>query len=681
MFRHSNYGRQPSAALGEAQSRGQTTPSSSGFSMPGLGGRRRVHRSSLGGVGAMIASSQAGVGSDMIQSGYGDDDGFGSSGVGGREFSAPHDSPAYDAMVQRGNPALPLYLNDIGEQQSAPSSERKTTSETSVKVPRCFYDLYLRLFESVSAPGEGACNLHAFVHTMESEDDETLYLVLNDPLLVSLAKSQPRRLIKSYPAVPEFVTFNELINRLQRETRLDFSDVHGQKKFYGSRSSWADMQAAGREFYRRFLAFNTKDFAELEDSSIGMAAGRGQKSERDAPQSFKPRFSTPAVPKQSRGVVDLTSNEEETKAAPTFSASLPPPSSSGSAFSLRPGLHVHQSESGQGGMGAVQGTLSPEEKYKQATHRVDELMLKREAAEAAARAKENAQVIDLVSDDEEEGDGMDLQKEEHVETHGLSLLSSPALEEAGISSDLLIAERFKALSTADATRVETVLSGPQTQEVVKDKFNIDMTRNKIACLRPRTWLNDEVINFYMCMLKERDDALCAKNPQRRHSHFFNSFFINKLLQIDGKEEYDYKGVRRWSKKFDAFSLDKVFAPVNISNSHWAMLIIYIQKKEIHYNDSMSGSGSRFLHAARRWVVDEGKDKKGLDIDSTEWRLVSGSRAVPQQENGFDCGVFTIINADFASDDLPYRYTQGHMPYFRTKICNDILKGSLLDYSI
>ena len=75
----------------------------------------------------------------------------------------------------------------------------------------------------------------------------------------------------------------------------------------------------------------------------------------------------------------------------------------------RPGLHVHSSESGQGGMGTVQLAKSPEEEYNQATARVDELMRRRQeekAAEAAQakrnRGKERAQVIDLVSDDDGE---------------------------------------------------------------------------------------------------------------------------------------------------------------------------------------------------------------------------------------------------------------------------------------
>jgi hypothetical protein len=37
----------------------------------------------------------------------------------------------------------------------------------------------------------------------------------------------------------------------------------------------------------------------------------------------------------------------------------------------------------------------------------------------------------------------------------------------------------------------------------------------MLCLRPLTWLNDEVINFYMCMLQERDDHLCRNDSNRR----------------------------------------------------------------------------------------------------------------------------------------------------------------------
>ncbi|RYY81265.1 hypothetical protein EON63_15830 [archaeon] len=128
-------------------------------------------------------------------------------------------------------------------------------------------------------------------------------------------------------------------------------------------------------------------------------------------------------------------------------------------------------------------------------------------------------------------------------------------------------------------------------DILIDKFNIDFNYAKFICLRPRTWLNDEAINFYMLMLQERDDLLCKyyiqpstptpshthTNTQRRGSHYFNSFFLTKLLE---NNTYTYSQVRRWTKKFDLFSKDKVFIPVNISNTHWTLCVVYVQKREI-----------------------------------------------------------------------------------------------------
>ena len=63
----------------------------------------------------------------------------------------------------------------------------------------------------------------------------------------------------------------------------------------------------------------------------------------------------------------------------------------------------------------------------------------------------------------------------------------------------------------------------------------------------------------MCMLQERDDQLCERIPGRKASHFFNSFFMERLLVDDAP--YQYANVRRWSKNFDSFAQEKIFFPV------------------------------------------------------------------------------------------------------------------------
>ena len=161
----------------------------------------------------------------------------------------------------------------------------------------------------------------------------------------------------------------------------------------------------------------------------------------------------------------------------------------------------------------------------------------------------------------------------------------------------LISARGVPLSQEELQRVRSILIGPETHEVLIDKYAIDMTRAKILCLRPCTWLNDEVINFYMNMLMERDQRRSDESAGKiRSSHFFSSFFMVKLLQ-NGR--YTYANVKRWTKKFDVFQKDKIFIPVNINNAHWTLLIVYIQKNEIHYYDSMSGRGKEYTKAVMK----------------------------------------------------------------------------------
>lgn len=197
----------------------------------------------------------------------------------------------------------------------------------------------------------------------------------------------------------------------------------------------------------------------------------------------------------------------------------------------------------------------------------------------------------------------------------------------------------------------------------------------MVCLQPSTWLNDEVINFYMEMLNDRNKA------HHKKSHFFNSFFVERLLKTDKK--YTYTNVQRWSKKFDIFELDKIFFPINIDNMHWTLALVEPQLKLIHYFDSMRGKGEFYMKGLMRWIKDEAKDSKRatkgwprMDPKEMDWELVSHSNEIPQQGNSFDCGMFTLIAADFLSDDLEFSYNQGNMPFFREKICYQIFKGEL-----
>jgi sentrin-specific protease 1 len=161
-------------------------------------------------------------------------------------------------------------------------------------------------------------------------------------------------------------------------------------------------------------------------------------------------------------------------------------------------------------------------------------------------------------------------------------------------------------------------------------------------LRPRQWLNDEVINYFLknCLAR-RDEMLCARETGRRRSHFFNSFFVQTMFDEKNNDpglrgRYNYKNVRHWSKKVpgeDIFKLKYILCPINLDNMHWTSGVIFMEDKRIQYYDSMGGTDMAKLEGLLQYVKDEYRAKNGKDMDATEWELVSCTRDTPRQRNG------------------------------------------------
>jgi hypothetical protein len=107
----------------------------------------------------------------------------------------------------------------------------------------------------------------------------------------------------------------------------------------------------------------------------------------------------------------------------------------------------------------------------------------------------------------------------------------------------LYAQKKRTLTPEEDTKVTEVLARRgETVLVTQPNANIDLTYTLVSCLAARKWLNDEVINFYFQLLKERNDRAQAGKgkggPQTPlKAHFFNSFFT---VQFHGG--YSYKKV-------------------------------------------------------------------------------------------------------------------------------------------
>jgi sentrin-specific protease 1 len=228
-------------------------------------------------------------------------------------------------------------------------------------------------------------------------------------------------------------------------------------------------------------------------------------------------------------------------------------------------------------------------------------------------------------------------------------------------------------------------AGPPN-EVLAQVESDSVQRKSMQCLQPGEWLNDEAIHYFYVMLTKRDEELCKLDPNRKRSHFFKSFFMTKLLnegnadpELDGK--YDYKNVKRWSKKVpgkDIFKLDKIFFPINQGRMHWMCAMIDMTKKKIYMYDSMGSNGMHYLKSLFQYIQDEHMAKKGVPLpDVDKWELIGHQPGTPCQRNGYDCGVFTCMFADFLSREWPLVFTQEHITQCRERIALSIMQGSAI----
>ncbi|KAI3975292.1 hypothetical protein MKX01_033532 [Papaver californicum] len=209
-----------------------------------------------------------------------------------------------------------------------------------------------------------------------------------------------------------------------------------------------------------------------------------------------------------------------------------------------------------------------------------------------------------------------------------------------------VSEPFVPLTEVEQSQVSFAFAKFNRQKILvtHQKSNIEITGQILQCLKPGVWLNDEVINVYFGLLKEREQ----REPKKfLKCHFFNTFFYTKL--ISARDGYDFKSVRRWTTQrkigYRLLECDKIFVPIH-RQMHWCLAVINKKDRKFQYLDLLQGMDYQVLKHLARYYMDE--------------------------ENRSDCGMFMIKYADFYSRGLGLCFSQKHMPYFRKRTAKEIL---------
>ncbi|XP_068811265.1 sentrin-specific protease 2 isoform X2 [Struthio camelus] len=266
--------------------------------------------------------------------------------------------------------------------------------------------------------------------------------------------------------------------------------------------------------------------------------------------------------------------------------------------------------------------------------------------------------------------GTEISEEVSFRLHLAPVLSKKSsAPDVGISSLPSSEKRVEGLSPlteAMEREVTAAFDEGEPDEVMSSAFKLKVTREDIHTLRNLHWLNDEIINFYLNLLVERN-----KKEGYPALHAFSTFFYPKLISGG------YKAVRRWTRGVDLFKQDLILVPIHL-RVHWALAVIDVRRKTIKYFDSVGQKGDKICENLFQYLQEESKEKRNLELSFSEWILHSmESHEIPQQLNGSDCGVFMCKYAEYVSRDKPITFTQNNMPYFRRKMVWEIIHQQLL----
>ncbi|KAG1766438.1 cysteine proteinase [Suillus occidentalis] len=198
----------------------------------------------------------------------------------------------------------------------------------------------------------------------------------------------------------------------------------------------------------------------------------------------------------------------------------------------------------------------------------------------------------------------------------------------------------------------------------------------LSRLLPGQWLNDEIINFYGAMILTRSESSRDPTAKRRmlDVHYFSTFFWPKLKN----EGYEQGRLAKWTKKIDIFSKDVILIPINHNNSHWTGAAINFRRKRIESYDSMNLDRHQVFKALRSYLDSEHRNKRKKPFDFTGWQN-HNPEDTPQQENGYDCGVFTCqFLESLSKGEEGFYFSQRDMTYLRRRMIWEIGHAKFLD---
>ena len=218
-------------------------------------------------------------------------------------------------------------------------------------------------------------------------------------------------------------------------------------------------------------------------------------------------------------------------------------------------------------------------------------------------------------------------------------------------------------------------NAPNTEcedDVIVMDCPIDVCRiSNIRKLITGEWVDSKVINCYFYIIS------------REFSHVFTtSTWFNDQLK-----SRNFQMIDRQFKNINIFEYGLWMIPINYNNRHWFLIAVDTtcldeNKIEILIYDSLGDLKTwgkaleeKTLKLFIHWKFEQTYKLKESPL---EIGINDMHNQIPQQKNGVDCGVFTIMFAKYLANGHQLTFMQEDMVKFRKNIYQEIITGKLED---
>ncbi|ORZ35380.1 hypothetical protein BCR44DRAFT_1499587 [Catenaria anguillulae PL171] len=186
-----------------------------------------------------------------------------------------------------------------------------------------------------------------------------------------------------------------------------------------------------------------------------------------------------------------------------------------------------------------------------------------------------------------------------------------------------------------------------------DHINNALIGKDFATLKPKTWLNDEIVNTYGIML--------AKRAAESASFFYSRF-----------RDEGYARIKSWTrgKKMLLGKTDLLVFPIH-GGAHWTVGCVNFKRKRIEYYDSLHGPDGGFFKRMRMYLSEEARDKLNEEFD------FEGKRSAAAQLVRLRRVYVRVYGYITREEELTDAFDQTHLVKWRKRVYYELLTKQML----